>query len=303
MKDKRLIWIFLIVSQFTFSQIRGVVKDSITGEPIPFVNIWVENETIGTTSETNGSFSLDIKEEKMLVFSALGYEVKKASSKSEVILLKSKVFELKEVVIEQPKFKKEIEVGSYETSGFRIGLGNINSAVYFKPYDEMITHPFLKEIKFLTKSDIENAKIRIKILSVNADNTPGESLIDDEIIVSVKKGKSKNTVDLTGYRFKIPLIGFFISFEKLLIEENKYYTEHTYKDHQGNKITQKSMSIEPELCFIPIEYDIIWQSTINGNWTKSKKHILKNPKSYENLLMRKYHDKYLAPSMTITLTN
>ena len=56
MKDKRLIWIFLIVSQFTFSQIRGVVKDSITGEPIPFVNIWVENETIGTTSETNGSF-------------------------------------------------------------------------------------------------------------------------------------------------------------------------------------------------------------------------------------------------------
>lgn len=296
--------VFFLFLTFSLSaQIRGVVKDSISGEPIPFVNIWVENETVGTTSESNGSFSLDIKEEKMLVFSALGYEVKKASSKSEVILLKSKVFELKEVVIEQPKFNKEIEVGNYETSGFRIGLGNINSAVYFKPYDEMITHPFLKEIKFLTKSDIEKAKIRIKILTINADNSPGESLIDEEIIVSVKKGKNKNTIDLSGYRFKIPLNGFFISFEKLLIEENKYYTEHTYKDHQGNKITQKSMSIEPELCFIPIEYDIIWQSTINGNWTKSKKHVLKDPKSYENLLMRKYHDKYLAPSMTITLTN
>jgi len=296
--------VFFLFLTFSLSaQIRGVVKDSITGEPIPFVNIWVENETVGTTSESNGSFSLDIKEEKMLVFSALGYEVKKASSKSEVILLKSKVFELKEVVIEQPKFNKEIEVGNYETSGFRIGLGNINSAVYFKPYDEMITHPFLKEIKFLTKSDIENAKIRIKILSVNTDNSPGESLIDEEIIVSVKKGKSKNIVDLTEYRFKIPLVGFFISFEKLLIENNKYYNEYTYKDNQGNKVTRKSMSIEPELCFIPIEYDIIWQSTINGNWTKSKKHILKDPKSYENLLMRKYHDKYLAPSMTITLTN
>ena len=296
--------VFFLFLTFSLSaQIRGVVKDSITGEPIPFVNIWVENEMIGTTSESNGSFLLDLKEQKFLVFSALGYEVKKASSKSEVILLKSKVFELKEVVIEQPKFNKEIEVGNYETSGFRIGLGNINSAVYFKPYDEMITHPFLKKIKFLTKSDIEKAKIRIKILSINADNSPGESLIDEEIIVSVKKGKNKNTIDLSGYRFKIPLNGFFISFEKLLIEENKYYTEHTYKDHQGNKITQKSMSIEPELCFIPIEYDIIWQSTINGNWTKSKKHILKDPKSYENLLMRKYHDKYLAPSMTITLTN
>ncbi len=303
MKENRVIWIFLIVTQFAFSQIRGVVKDSISGEPIPFVNIWVENETIGTTSEPNGSFLLDIKEEKVLVFSALGYDVKKASSKTDIILLKPKVFELKEVVIEHPKFSKEIEVGNYETSGFRIGLGNINSAIYFKPYDEMITHPFLKEIKFLTKSDNENAKIRIKFLSVNNDNSPGESLIDEEIIVSVKKGKSKNIVDLTEYRFKIPLVGFFISFEKLLIEDNKHYSEYTYKDNQGNKVTRKSMSIEPELCFIPIENDIIWQSTINGNWTKSKKHILKNPKSYENLLMRKYHDKYLAPSMTITLTN
>ena len=86
MKENRVIWIFLIVTQFAFSQIRGVVKDSISGEPIPYVNIWVENETIGTTSETNGSFSLDIKEEKLLVFSALGYEIKKASSKTDLRL-------------------------------------------------------------------------------------------------------------------------------------------------------------------------------------------------------------------------
>ena len=108
MRDKKLIWIFLIVSQFAFSQIRGVVKDSISGEPIPFVNIWVENETIGTTSEVDGSFFLYLKEEKVLVFSALGYETKKSSSKTDLISLKPKVFELNEVVIEQPKFKKEI---------------------------------------------------------------------------------------------------------------------------------------------------------------------------------------------------
>jgi hypothetical protein len=33
------------------AQIRGVVKDSISGEPIPYVNIWVDGETIGTISE------------------------------------------------------------------------------------------------------------------------------------------------------------------------------------------------------------------------------------------------------------
>ena len=303
MNEKRLIWIFLIVSQFALSQIKGVVKDSISGQPIPYVNIWVENETIGTTSEENGSFSLDIKEEKVLVFSALGYESKKLSSKNEIILLKPKVFELKEVVIEQPKFKKEIEIGNYESSGFRISIGNINSAILFKPNDEMLAHPYLKKVIFLTKSDIDKAKIRIKILRVDVHNSPGESLLDEEIIVIVNKGKNKNSIDLSSYNFIIPKEGFFISFEKLLIEENKFYSEYTYKDKLGKKITRKSMSIEPELCFVPEENDIVWYSTINGNWIKSKKQILQNPKSYENLLMRKYHDKYLAPSLKLILTN
>ena len=47
----RYFFVLILISQFTFSQIRGVVKDSLTGNPIPYVNIWVENENIGTTSE------------------------------------------------------------------------------------------------------------------------------------------------------------------------------------------------------------------------------------------------------------
>lgn len=299
----KFLFFFLFLTFSLSAQIRGVVKDSISGEPIPYVNIWVENETIGTTSEPNGSFSLEIKEEKVLVFSALGYEIKKTSSKSEVILLKPKVFELKEVVIEQPKFKKEIEIGNYKTSGFRIGLGNINSAIFFNPNEDMLVYPFLKEVLFLTKSELENAKIRLNILSVNSDNSPGESLLDEEIIIRVKKGKNKNIVDLTSYKFKVPNNGFFISFEKLLIEENKYFYDINYKDKNGKKVNYKAMTIEPELCFVPEENDIVWQAAINGKWTKTNKHILKNPKSYENLLMRKYHDKYLVPSMKIILTN
>jgi hypothetical protein len=42
---------------------------------------------------------------------------------------------------------------------------------------------------------------------------------------------------------------------------------------------------------------------MNGKWIKASKQILDKPKSYENLLMRKYHDKYLMPSMKIILTN
>ena len=74
---------------FTFSlnaQIRGVVKDSISGEPIPFVNIWVENETIGTTSEIDGSFFLEASKEKNIVISVLGYERKTLKGKEIAIV-------------------------------------------------------------------------------------------------------------------------------------------------------------------------------------------------------------------------
>ena len=76
MKENRLILFFLVVSQFALSQIKGVVKDSISGEPIPYVNIWVENETIGTISEIDGSFVLTTSSDKNIVFSILGYNKK-----------------------------------------------------------------------------------------------------------------------------------------------------------------------------------------------------------------------------------
>ena len=303
MIQKKLLLVLILFTCSVSAQIKGVVQDSLSGKPIPFVNIWVENENIGSTSEENGSFSLDAKQGKMQIFSALGYETKKMSSTNEVVFLKPVVYELKEIVLERPKFNKQIKVGNYESSGFRIGLGNINSAVIFNPGDVLLQYPFLKEIKFQTKSDIEGAKIRIKFLILNSDNSPGISLLEKEIIVVVKKGKNENIVDLKKHKFKIPTEGFFISFEKLLIDDNKYFYELSYKDKEGKKVTSKQMYVEPELCFVPEDKDIVWQSSINGKWTKTKKHFLKNPKSYENLLMRKYHDKYLAPSMLITLTN
>lgn len=61
----------------TAAQIRGVVKDSLTGQPIPYANIWVENENVATTSEEDGTFSIVVTKDKNLIFSALGYEKKK----------------------------------------------------------------------------------------------------------------------------------------------------------------------------------------------------------------------------------
>ena len=187
MKDKRLIWIFLAVSQFTFSQIRGVVKDSLSGEPIPFVNIWVENEPIGTTSKVDGSFSLKIEQEKILVFSTLGYEIKKTSTKSEIILLKPKNFELKEVVISIPKKTKEVEIGVLNKR-FYLPESQVVPWIIAKKFNLEENNPdlnFVKDLSFFIKSEIQNGVFRVRLFGVNSDGMPGEDLVSDEIIVEI----------------------------------------------------------------------------------------------------------------------
>ncbi|MFT5754722.1 MAG: hypothetical protein ACI924_001961 [Flavobacterium sp.] len=304
MKEQRLLFLLLLTTLSLSAQVKGVVLDSISGKPIAYVNIWVENENIGTTSEENGIFLLEIKEEKNIVFSALGYETKiLKSSEIEKVNLYPKVYEMPEVVLEIPKNNEEIEVGNYESSGFRWHLNYNFSAIYFKPTEETEKHPYLKEIKFHTISKIKSSKIRIRIVECNSDLSIGKDIIDEEILVDIKKGNKKNIKDVSSLNIKIPEKGFYIVLEKLLIEENKYSFKVNYKNQSGQNNNYRTFTYQPNFAYLPSEDNNILYANNTLNWTKHDKVKIKNPKSYENLLMRKYHDKYLVPSLEITLTN
>ena len=64
--------LFFLFSISLTAQTKGVVKDSLTGKSISYVNIWVENENIATTSEEDGTFHINATGNKNLIFSALG---------------------------------------------------------------------------------------------------------------------------------------------------------------------------------------------------------------------------------------
>ncbi|MDP5027786.1 MAG: carboxypeptidase-like regulatory domain-containing protein [Flavobacterium sp.] len=283
-------FLFFFISFSLSAQIRGVVKDSISGEPIPYVNIWVENETIGTTSETNGSFSLDIKEEKLLVFSALGYEIKKASSKSEVILLKPKVVELKEVVISIPKKSKELEIG-VSKKRYYLPESQVEPWIIAKKFDVDENNQdvnFVKDINFFIKSEIQKGVFRVRFFEVNSDGMPGEDLVSEEIIVEVKKGKSKITVDVSKYNIQIPKEGIVVGFESLFINRNKYNQKASLN---GTKKTIYIVNYGPhiEYCMDSNETSYVFRSS---RWIKQTR--------------TKYNEKEtrsFAPAITLTLTN
>jgi len=69
---KRIVFILLLlISTFANSQIKAIVMNSDTKEKIPFVNIWIENENIGTISNAKGEFVIKAIDNQKIIFSAI----------------------------------------------------------------------------------------------------------------------------------------------------------------------------------------------------------------------------------------
>ena len=72
---KYLSVILFFIPTLNYGQIKGQIVDT-NDTPLPFVNILVENSTIGTTSNENGYFDLNLIEngDFTIVFQFLGYK-------------------------------------------------------------------------------------------------------------------------------------------------------------------------------------------------------------------------------------
>lgn len=87
------------------TKIRGVVKDAVTSEPIPFANVYFEGTTTGSTTDFNGRFSIEThKAGDSLSATYVGYQkkiigVKKNRYQEVEILLSPDEFLLEEFVV------------------------------------------------------------------------------------------------------------------------------------------------------------------------------------------------------------
>ncbi|MFT6748683.1 MAG: hypothetical protein ACJAQ1_000604 [Flavobacterium sp.] len=301
---KVLFCLFLTTAIPVFSQIKGVIVDS-KNQPIPYVSIAVANENIGTTSQDDGSFILRISNtSKTILFSALGYEKysAKASNIQKVILQETK-YPLDEVVLDTYKNKKQIVVGKIQSGGFRYSFSVNFHSVYYNRTQEMVAFPYIQKIKFYTKSKIDKANIRIRLVECNPDLSFGEEMFKQNQIVEVRKGTSSNILDLKELKLKIPEFGFYIVFEKLLVQKNKFNQEIKYTNISGEKVKAQKTQYQPDLAFVPTEINNYSYSPNGLNWKEGKKIQLENPKNFSNILMRKYDDNYLVPSIQLTLSN
>jgi carboxypeptidase-like protein len=283
--------LFFLVGLSATAQISGTVTDSLSGKPVPYVNIWVENGTVGATSEENGQFTLSAATGKNLVFSAMGYETKKIkASEALTVRLNPAIFKIEGVIVRRPIYKKEIEIGDSKKI-HHTHLSGATPWIYAKffPYEARYDQtPFLKNAIVFTDSEIKGATFKLRIYEVDSAGFPGMDMVDEDIVISVKKGLKENAVDLSKYNLAMPKNGIFIAYEWLIIESNKYI--YTYKDTAtGN---QEMVTYAPVVVCnaVPREYTF-WYS--GGKWKQRKQTV------YEG----KYSNMVIEPAINMTLTN
>jgi len=240
--------ILLLISLSLSAQVKGVVLDSISGKPIAYAAVLYENSRIGVNTNENGNFILPLKDSLNIIHvSNLGYFDKKISKSSNLIInLAPKTYELNEVIVTDKKGNEEIIIGEINKpkTGYSNGGTSHIWAKLFKFEDEFYEFKYIKNISFMTKSRVKDSKIKIRIFTIDSLGEIENNLVNEDIIITCKKGKHIQMIDVSKYNILFPEEGLMIGFENLIIDQNKYEYNYTM---EGKKGKFKGISYEPSI--------------------------------------------------------
>ncbi len=212
---------------------KGYVHDIDTNQPISYVNISILESSIGTSSDENGRFELEIEDKdlnKQVHLSSLGYLDSIISVvnliKLDKIFLKAKFEQLDEVVISKKFEERFLVVNPIDEGDLCAGYGTDFRypwilALYF-PYDETYKNTdFLKSVKFYF-GNFKNRKsnFRLRIFSVDENGLPHEDLLKESVVVELKKNQRDVDIDISNFNLIFPRHGFYVALEWLYIPYN-----------------------------------------------------------------------------------
>ena len=196
----------LCIANIVLAQsIKGKIIDSKTKEPIPYVHIGIIGKAIGTVSNEQGVFKMDLRRassKDSLAFSSIGYErqayqVSEVSSADLAIKLVSVSYDLNEIVIKDNVINEMVigrrKIGNDYTGSTEIGWGG--------------------EIGITIKSDGKRRKVKdvnFNIMAINYDSLlfrvnmyttkdglPHKSILKSPIFITGLKGQEWVSKNLT----------------------------------------------------------------------------------------------------------
>jgi hypothetical protein len=223
-------------------QIKGVIVDKDTKEPLPFTSIGLKNEQIGALSNEHGQFIVPAPTQNTadsLIVVALGYARR-------AVLVKRGVA-VGDLTIEVPK--RAVQLSNVTVKGGKVknlGLGAKSN----DPGEGMIQGLPGSQYAFFVKND-KNKKLgnvrtvsfyigengfprepfRVRLYKADGNyNAPNTDLLTENVVVSAPQGGQWYTVDLTPYNIMAPEEGFFVAME-WVVSGDKFFATNFMDDY------------------------------------------------------------------------
>lgn len=266
--------------------VKAKVLDKETKEGLQYANIMVSGYSVGTSSNENGEFILELNDSlinEFLIISSLGYETRKVSILKcfyKAISLSPKKYELMQVSVQAGKKKsKSITLNKFrikqcmlrhsaspfDTTGnhyipYRPTEPSIEAG-YF-PYSEDYSYLKIKEASIFANNLGDSISFfRLRIYAADKNKIPLNDLLTESVIVEVPPGRQIIPINLEDYNLYVPKNGLFIGFELLIIPENR----NTFRNELGNEAVVYSPFLYQERIK---KYGNYWIYT-NGEWKQS----------------------------------
>lgn len=232
--------------------IRGSVLDNQSKKPIAYANIGILNSKVGTISNHDGTFSIEIPASHArdtLIFSALGYNrlsiaIQLLDSSSRIFLVESPTV-LTELTVSSTKEKrKEFELGNrYARGNLNLSSGedaNAGASVallvenkYPSAHDDLTYPVFLQEAKVQIGNNTSgNFKIRVRLYDVDSlTGAPGLDFLNESLVIESGIQRGWLSFDLSKYDLLVhgP---FYIAFEWIMEEKDRDALKAVYREFE-----------------------------------------------------------------------
>ena len=251
------------------AEIKGVIVDKDTKEPLPFTSIGLKNEQIGALSNEHGQFVVPAPTQNTadsLVVVALGYGRRAVLVKRGVavasltIELPKRAVALGNVTVKAGKIKN-LGLGSRSDDpgeGMIQGLPGSQYAFFVKNEKQKKLGNVRTVSFYIGENGFPREPFRVRIYKADGNyNAPNTDLLTENVVVSASRGGEWYTIDLSTYNIKAPEEGFFVAME-WIVGGDKFYTTNFMDNY-----TPYGQIMRPTFEF---KESRTWSYTIGKGW-------------------------------------
>lgn len=221
--------LLLLLSINLSAQISGTVFDKTTGKPIQYANVFLKDQMIGATSDLNGAFLINqATRQNILIVSAIGYDSQVIIPTNDNINIEliPRIYELPEIKVKPQKSTSKLIIDSNKKALVTATVSPVEGypwivTRYFNFHSNYNSTPILKQIQIMTVCHLDSAIFNLRLIAADDKGEPGSDLLNNNMIIAVKKGDKTVTVNLADLRIFFPKNGFFVAIAWLIPDRNK----------------------------------------------------------------------------------